>query len=330
MINTCQPAAVDILMPVYNSERYIAESIESVIAQSLSNWRLIIVDDLSTDRTRQIILSYAEKDPRIVLLKGEHKGIAAAINMALSEVTADLVARLDGDDIATHNRLAVQYDFMQSHRDVVVVGANAMLIDEHGKPLKRRSSPVGWEKIENILKTRNCICHPATMIRTSALRQIGGYRDKFRTSQDYDLWLRISELGKIENISQDLLLYRRHSSQVSNSKNAHRQTLYSVGAAIDFFLRKYRFVETETIIDESQCDDLAHKLMVLYEHTPNAEDVPSLNRHAIRLLRYAESLSPIARKKLQQTIRPFLSPQQQLKSWFYDSLRFFGAHKNNS
>lgn len=330
MTDAPHPAAIDILMPVYNSERYIAQSIESVLAQSLSNWRLIIVDDLSTDRTHQIILPYAEKDPRIVLLKGEHKGIAAAINLALSEVTAEFVARLDGDDIATQNRLAVQHDFMLSHQDVVVVGSNAMLIDEHGKPLKRRTSPSGWKKIQNILKTRNCICHPATMIRTSALQQIGGYRDKFRTSQDYDLWLRISELGKIENISQDLLLYRRHSSQVSNSRNAHRQTLYSVGAAIDYFLRKYNFVETETIIDELQCDDLASKLISLYEHTLNREDVPCLNRHAIRLLRYAETLSPNARRKLQQTIRPFLSPQQHLKSWLYSSIRLFGAHKNSS
>lgn len=329
MTNVLPVAAVDILMPVYNSERYITQSINSVLAQSFSDWRLIIVDDLSTDSTQQIVLSYAATDPRIVVLTGEHRGIAAAINLALEEVTAEFVARLDGDDIATKNRLAVQYEFLQSHRDVVVVGSNAILIDEQGKPLKRRTSPSGWKKIHNILKTRNCICHPATMIRTSALRQIGGYRDKFRTSQDYDLWLRISELGKIENISQDLLLYRRHSSQVSNSKNAHRQTLYSVGAAIDFFLRKYGFVETETIINEHQCDDLAYKLISLYERTPSKEDVPCLNRHAIRLVRYAETLSPNARRKLQQTIRPFLTPQQHLKSWLYSSFRFLAPHKGS-
>lgn len=309
--------AIDVLVTVYNGERFIAQTIDSVISQTFQDWRLIIVDDLSTDRTEEIIRSYAVHDPRIRLIKGEHKGIAAAANIGLSVVTAPLVARLDADDVALPERLQVQHDFLQTHPDVLAVGSDVYLIDENNKRLRRRRAPVGWQKIQNILKTRNCMCHPSATIRTSALQQIGGYRDKFRNSLDYDLWLRISEIGKIENIAQDLLLYRRHASQVSASGNAHRQTIYSVGAATDHFLRKYGFSDRECRINESDNDDIAENLLLLYRSNVLREDLPALNRHAIRLLRYARGLSPNARGLLGLTAKQFLSIPEQIKFFVY-------------
>src|SRR5574343_753866 len=109
------PAEIDIVMPVYNCERYLAQSIDSVLAQHFKNWRLIVVDDCSTDQTEEIVQCYAARDPRIILTKGEHKGVAAAINTGLALVEAPFVARLDGDDIALPERLQVQYDFMTQH-----------------------------------------------------------------------------------------------------------------------------------------------------------------------------------------------------------------------
>lgn len=312
--------AIDVLVTVYNGERFIAQTIDSVIGQTFHDWRLIIVDDMSTDRTEEIIRSYAAGDPRILLIKGEHKGIAAAANIGLRAVTAPLVARLDGDDVALPERLQIQYDFLQAHPDVLAVGSDVYLIDENNKRLRRRKAPVGWQKIQGILQTRNCMCHPSATIRTSALRQIGGYRDKFRNSLDYDLWLRISEIGKIENIAQDLLLYRRHASQVSASGNAHRQTIYSVGAATDHFLRKYGFSDRECRINESDNDDIAGNLLLLYHSSISREDLPALNRHAIRLLRYARGLSPITRRLLGNTIKQFLTLRERFKLSLYQLL----------
>jgi glycosyltransferase involved in cell wall biosynthesis len=310
-------ASIDVLLTVYNGERFIAQTLDSVLAQTFTDWRLIIVDDLSTDRTAEIVASYVERDPRILLVKGEHKGIAAAANIGLTHVTAPLVARLDGDDIALPERLQVQFDYLQQHPDVLAVGSDVMLIDEHNKPLRRRKAPTGWENIREILKTRNCMCHPSATIRTEALRRIGGYRDKFKNSLDYDLWLRISEIGKIENISQDLLLYRRHASQVSASGNAHRQTIYSVGAATDYFLRKYGYENLQTHIDESDNDDLAEKLIVIYQSSPKDIDMMPLNRHSMRLLRYAIALSPGARRNLRKVVWPFYSVREKIKSLMY-------------
>ena len=310
--------AIDVLVTVYNGERFLAQTIESVISQSFSNWRLIIVDDLSTDRTPQIIKHYAEIDTRIISLKGEHKGVAAAANIGLKAVTAPLVARLDADDVCLPSRLQVQYDFLNANSDITAVGSNVYLIDENNKRLRRRTAARGWRNIENILKTRNCMCHPSSMIRTAALKQIKGYREKFKNSLDYDLWLRLSEIGRIENVSQDLLLYRRHSEQISSNNNAHRQTIYSVAAVTDYFLRKYqRNNNDQTQIDERNPKDIAEKLSSLYKCLVSPDDIASLNRHAIRLLRYARALDPNTRKTLQKSINPHLKVRQRLKHWFY-------------
>ncbi len=193
------------------------------------------MDDMSTDKTPQIIQHYSEIDSRIISLKGKHQGVAAAANIGLDAITAPLVARLDADDVCLPNRLQIQYDYLKANPDLTAVGSDVYLIDENNRRLRRRKAAQGWQNIQNILKTRNCMCHPSSMIRTAVLKNIGGYREKFKNSLDYDLWLRLSEVGRIDNISQDLLLYRRHSEQISSNNNAHRQTIYSVGAVTDFF-----------------------------------------------------------------------------------------------
>lgn len=314
-------SSIDVLMTVYNAERFISQALDSVVGQSFVDWRLIVVDDLSTDRTAEIVASYVERDPRILLVKGEHKGIAAAANIGLMYVTAPLVARLDGDDIALSDRLQIQFDYLQRHPDVLAVGSDVMLIDENNKALRRRKAPTGYENIRDILKTRNCMCHPSATIRTDILRHVGGYRQKFKNSLDYDLWLRIAEIGKIDNIPQDLLLYRRHASQVSASGNAHRQTIYSVGAATDFFLRKYGYQNLQTRLEELSNDDLAEKMILIYQSAPDRSDLRALNRHAIRLLRYARGISPDVRESLWRVAWKFLAFHEKLKLYFYTTMK---------
>lgn len=318
---TQTPAAIDILVTAYDSARFLPQTIDSILKQTFTNWRLLIVDDLSTDRTAEIIQDYASRDARIFYLHGQHQGIAAAANIGLGAVSAPLLARIDADDIASPIRLQVQYDFMQSHPDIIAVGSDVMLIDKQGKPLRRRTAPNGWQRIETTLKTRNCMCHPSAMIRTQALRQIGGYRDKFRNSLDYDLWLRLSEIGKIDNIPQDLLFYRRHAAQISASSNAHRQTLYSVAAVTDAFIRRYQPGGDETRFDEQHADDIAYKLAALYHAPVSQTERLCLNRHSIRFLRHVRALSTHARTQLWDAARPHLNLHQLLKARLYALLK---------
>ena len=311
---------VDVLMTVYNGERFIAQTIRSIQAQTIDEWRLIVVDDCSTDTTLEILATFSAEDPRIVVCKGAHKGIAAAANVGLTEVAAPLLARIDADDVAIANRLETQRNYLLANPDVVAVGSYVRLIDSQNKRLGLRKAPTNPADIEAMLKTRNVMCHPSSMMRTDALRRIGGYRPKFHNSLDYDLWLRLSEIGEISNQPLELLLYRRHANQVSASANSHRQTLYSVGAAIDYFFRRYGRIERESLIDESNNDDLANCLQEIYNLELSPADRSAVNRHAIRLLRYAKFLSNDARHSLVGAMLPNLSLTERLKHHLYRAL----------
>lgn len=313
-------SAVDVLMSVYNGERFIAKTIESIRAQTLEDWRLIVVDDCSTDATPEILSAWSKKDSRIVVLKGAHQGIAAAANVGFAEVTAPLLARIDADDIAASERLETQKKYMETNPDSVAVGSYVRLIDSEGNRLGLRKAPLDPIQISDTLKTRNCMCHPSSMIRTAALRAIGGYRSKFHNSLDYDLWLRLSEIGGIANQPLELLFYRRHPSQVSASGNTHRQTLYSVGAAIDSFFRRYGRPDRQSVIDESNNDNLSSCLQEIYSFNLSASDLQALNRHCIRLLRYAQCLSETSRKALLDLMLPKLSFTERLKHHLYAAL----------
>jgi len=308
---------VDVLMTVYNGERFIAQAVESIQTQSMRDWRLIVVDDCSTDSTPDILASCASRDPRLRILKGEHKGIAAAANIGLSAVTAPLVARIDSDDIAAPSRLETQVQYMLQNPSIAAVGSYVRLIDPENRRLGLRTAPTDPAEIEVTLKTRNCMCHPSAMIRTEAMRKINGYRSKFHNSLDYDLWLRLLDVGQISNQAQELLLYRRHPSQVSAKGNTHRQTLYSVGAAIDYFFRRYGVVDRESVIDEKNNDNLSNCLRDVYRLSLSAADRRAVNRHSIRLLRHARALSRSARDDLVKTMLPNLSIAERLKHQLY-------------
>lgn len=313
-------SAVDALMTVYNGERFIAQTIESIRAQTLQDWRFIIVDDCSTDSTPEILAAAASQDSRIVVLKGEHQGIASAANVGFAKVTAPLLARIDADDIAAPERLAIQRQYLDSNPDVVAVGSYVRLINPEGRRLGLRKAPVEPTEVSNTLKIRNCMCHPSSMIRTDTLRKIGGYRSKFHNSLDYDLWLRLSEVGRISNQPLELLFYRRHPSQVSASGNTHRQTLYSVGAAIDSFFRRYGQPGRESVIDEFDNDNLSSCLQEIYSFSLSASDLRALNRHCIRLLRYAQCLSESSRADLVKVMLPKLSFTEKLKHQVYEAM----------
>lgn len=313
---------VDVLLTVYNGERFISRTIESVLGQSLENWRLIVVNDQSTDDTARIVADHAARDKRIVVVVGPHQGIAAAANTGLAHVLAPFVARLDADDIAEPNRLATQLAFLLANPMVAAVGSDVQLIDQNDKPLRRRRMPGRALTIRETLKTRNCVIHPSSMIRTQVLDKIGGYREKFRNSEDYDLWLRIAAVGDIVNLPTCLTRYRRHATQITSQENSRRLTIYSVAAAVDYFLRYYGATE-QCEIDEAQPAKLADALASLYTYGPSSGDLRAINRHAMRLLRHVTDLAPSARQRLIEVVKEHLNLVERLK------FRIYKIHSNS-
>ena len=210
---------VSVAISICNAERYIGEAVESVLNQTFGDFELIIIDDGSTDGTADLLRRYAEADDRIRLTIRDNRGIPQSLNEAIDLSRGEYTARMDGDDICLPQRLERQVAFLDAHPEVVAVGCHRLLIDADGDPINTPTEAQSHEEIDRFLmQCKGAIPHPGAMIRTAALKQIGGYRAKFTAAQDLDLWLRLGELGELANLPDVLLRYRVHAGGVSQTK----------------------------------------------------------------------------------------------------------------
>jgi len=206
--------AVTVLMPVRNGERWLEQSLRSVALQTIHDFEFLIVDNGSTDRTPEILARACAGDQRFIALREPHRGIVPALNTGLAAARAPLIARLDADDMALPNRLERQLDFMSCHPEVGLLGSWADVIDTRGKVYGHRRPLTGHDDLVRILKFSNPFIHPAVMFRTELVRRLGGYRAAFEVSEDYDLWLRMSEVTVLANLPEPLVFYRLHAGNL--------------------------------------------------------------------------------------------------------------------
>jgi len=212
---------VSVVIPVWNGERYLKESIDSILAQDFVDFELIIVDDGSTDTTGEIIARYAG-DPRVRAHRQENQGLVTALNVGLELSRADLIARLDADDVARADRLSLQLAYLHGNLDVVAVGSSVELMDADGRTLGIRRYPVGKEMATRGLLGGCTLAHPAVMMRKAAVLKVGTYRECFRHAEDYDLWLRLTDVGQVDNLPEALIRYRLHAQSVTKRHSARQ------------------------------------------------------------------------------------------------------------
>lgn len=205
---------VSVVMPVYNCVAYIKQSVESILAQTFTDFEFFIIDDHSTDGTYEYLQTLT--DARIQLIrKPQNSGYTVSLNMGLDMAKGEYVARMDGDDIALPERFAKQVSFMDNRKDVAVCGTCYRILGTDTiiqMPLTNEAA-----KIVSIMHVP--VAHPTVFIRHSVLTNHQFiYNEKLAPAEDYDLWTRILEVGKIENLPEVLLLYRQHSQQESMTK----------------------------------------------------------------------------------------------------------------
>ena len=223
--------AVSVALSVYNGARFLAQAIDSVLAQDMADFEFLIVDDGSTDATPAILRDYAARDSRIRPIIRENRGLVASLNQLIAEARAPLVARMDADDVCLPQRFTRQIAFLDAHPDYGVVGTWTDDIDEHGTswPHYAPPHPLTHEDFLDQIGTGGpLLCHPSVMFRRDIVRAVGGYHAAFRHCEDLDLWLRLASVTRLGNIGEPLLRYRHYSDQVS-SRHA---TAQQVGAAI--------------------------------------------------------------------------------------------------
>ncbi len=218
---------VSVIMAVYDAEKYLREAVESVVAQTLKDCELIVVDDASTDASLAILQSYA--DPRIRLLRNPtNLGQCVSRNRALAAAQGRYIAVLDADDVALPTRLEKQAQWLDGHPEVGVLGSDAIIIDEEGKErglwhcAHNDDVDLKWQILFN-----NPFIHSSVMLRKSVLDQTGGYSNEegIRRSfvEDYELLSRITRCAQSAVVPEILLKYRVHSHGASSRIRAEQQ-----------------------------------------------------------------------------------------------------------
>ncbi len=221
------PAAkISIVMAAYNEEQDIGRALESILEQTLTEWELIVIDDGSTDATANIVRGYAEKDSRIRFFSNEtNLELSASLNKGIGLAQTDLIARADADDINLPERLAKQYEYMQLHDEIDVLGTAAYLLDETGHRVNSFSYPSTHAELNDLSFLKNLFFHPSVMIRRRFFETAGQYDPSYPNAEDKEIWLRGLNVGcRYANLSEPLIEYSTDGfvkSWRSIFKNAH-------------------------------------------------------------------------------------------------------------
>jgi len=209
------PPLISVLLPVRDAAPYLAEALDSLARQTLGDYEIIAIDDGSTDGSRDILARHAAADARIAVHAQAAEGLVSTLNRGLALSRGAYLARMDADDVAWPERFTAQAAFLADHPAVALVGGAIQEIDAAGRPGVVRREPTEPAAIRALLPTRNCIAHPTVMARRAALVAAGGYRAAFVAAEDYDLWLRLSEVASLANLPAVVLSHRLHQATVS-------------------------------------------------------------------------------------------------------------------
>lgn len=211
---------VSVIMPAYNAKNYLEAAIKSILNQTYPHFEFIIVDDGSQDATAEIIQKYQKKDKRIVVLRNRRNlGTTKSLNMALKAAKGKYIVRMDADDWSYPSRLAKQVELMESDRTIVVSGSYIEVCDKNLRTINIRKYPLEDSQAKSQIFRYSPFAHPATVWRASTLKKVGGYDEKIRVAQDYELYFRIGKHGKFKNLDKVLLKLRVHQDSVSISKS---------------------------------------------------------------------------------------------------------------
>ncbi len=213
-------------MPVFNCGKFLAASLESTLAQTFKDFELIIIDDGSTDDSLEIIKTFARRDGRIQFKSRPNTGICGALNEALAMSRGNLIARMDGDDTCTPTRLEKQFAFMRQNPEIVASGTGLLYMDPHRRPLyEMRPSASHKEIMAEFLRGHSMAVTHATAIFQAAPYKAVAYRDKYKSIEDLDLFLRLSAHGNFGNLTEALYQYRQHPAGTNVKHFATQQRL---------------------------------------------------------------------------------------------------------
>lgn len=250
-------------MPVFNAERFVASAIESILGQDFADYEFIAINDGSTDHSREVVAQYAVDDPRIQLFDQPNRGLIATLNRGLELARAPFIVRMDADDVSLPGRLRRQHEALLAREDLAVIGGFTQIIDEEGRPLRIGRYPTGRRDVAAFIERGSPVAHPAVTMRRSAVLSAGGYRNAFVHAEDYDLWLRLHDMGfVIDNLPFPVLGYRYHEASIS-MQHRRQQALGTFAARAAHQLRRRGQgdpIGPDTVVDDALAAKLSEQL----------------------------------------------------------------------
>jgi teichuronic acid biosynthesis glycosyltransferase TuaG len=216
---------VSIICTVRNGRKYLGSVLESVFAQSLQEWEFVVVDDGSSDGTAQLVAEFAAGDPRVRVVPTSGIGRGHALNLALREARAPLIANMDADDPSHPERLRLQVEAMEREPQFDVIGTDTLVVEGDETPtwptVPREPGQV--RSVAQGLAYRNVIGHSSVLMRADALQRVGGYDTSRKSQFDYDLWVRLAANGSVLGVLPVVLVAKRkHPGQSFEQKQRLR------------------------------------------------------------------------------------------------------------
>lgn len=254
---------ITVLLSVFNGEKWLKDCILSILNQSFKDFEFLIIDDGSNDRSLEIIKNFSNLDSRIKYLNHKNIGLTATLNKGLKIAKGDWIARIDCDDIACPERLQLQINYAIKN-NLDLVGCQSNIIGSNGNLKNKISTPLNHNQIcKNLKKQKKIFSHSSVLFKKELVLELGGYRKSMKKSQDYDLWLRISEKNKIGSINYIGVLVRDHDDRISYIDKGIEQRVFA------------------------HCANVSHKLRSL--HTKNNDPLDSKNKDEIlKFIKFVE------------------------------------------
>lgn len=296
---------ITVLMSVYNAEHYLDDAIDSIRNQSHGDFEFLILNDGSTDASTKILRRHADEDPRIRLIHQENRGLVAALNRGIEEARAPFIARMDADDVALPDRLEKQWHRISEDKELGLLGGHIHVINDRGDTGALIRFPVGTQEISERLYYGSPVAHPAVIMRRDLVRKLGGFRSFYRHCEDYDLWLRMSECARIDNLDEVVLRYRRHGDSVS-ATNRESQTTGTFLAQAAWLLRRagkhdptaeWLSIDRRVLMDLPLCVDEKWGLLCRWA-LATVENLPPENlEEGVELLRMLQAMPSKKRRE---------------------------------
>ena len=241
-----------VLTSCYNAAPYLNEAVTSILEQTFRDFEFLLIDDGSTDNTKEILNEYARLDSRITVVSKPNTGLASSLNYGLSMARGQWIARMDADDISLPQRFQEQVTFLSDHPGTVLLGAGCIEMNSTGVPIRKHYYPTTTQSlVGQLLCGKSPFPHSSAVFGKSAVARLNGYRVRLNGAEDVDLWLRLSQDGEVRCLPEPLIWLRRHSGSIT-AKNEKLMVL-SMAAKVSYQLRILKYP------DPVAAEDLVYK-----------------------------------------------------------------------